>query len=216
MSTCSKSLRAHTGAAEPFRNGYRRLCRTHSRGQTSACQVQLGPPFGRQNAFCWLLPLQDCAMAWTYLTVAAVPTAPIPLPVGTAYAVWTGQQAGKAISVFQADRQADLEQGATCTPPTRCRAKSAMRAILFSCELLRIHNSAYRQADASARKRRWPADRRPHRGLDGQASAEWEVFSLRSCRRVCRRVGSRPAGARRSRSPRCLPGTMPRALYLPG
>ena len=39
-------------------------------------------------------------MAWTYLTVAAVPSAPIPLPVGTAYAVWTGQQAGKAISVF--------------------------------------------------------------------------------------------------------------------
>jgi hypothetical protein len=27
-----------------------------------------------------------------------------------------------------------------------------MRAILFSCEVLRIHNPAYRQADASARK----------------------------------------------------------------
>src|SRR6516162_3343127 len=47
-----------------------------------------------------------------------------------------------------------------------------------------------------------------HHRLDGQAFAEREVFSLRSCRRVCRRVGSRRAEARRNRSPRCLRGTM--------
>src|SRR5215471_2709618 len=42
-----------------------------------------------------------------------------------------------------------------------------------------------------------------------------DLFSLRLCRRVCRRVGSRRAEARRNRSPRCLRGTMPRAPYLP-
>src|SRR5262249_33257560 len=36
------------------------------------------------------------------------------------------------------------------------------------------------------------------------------AFNLRSCRRVCRRGGSRRAEARRNRSPRCLRGTMPR------
>jgi hypothetical protein len=41
------------------------------------------------------------------------------------------------------------------------------------------------------------------------------VFSPRSCRRVCPRVGSRRAEARRNRSPRCLRGTIPRAPYLP-
>jgi hypothetical protein len=42
-----------------------------------------------------------------------------------------------------------------------------------------------------------------------------DVFSLRSCKRVCRRVGSRRAEARRNRSLRCLRGTIPRALHLP-
>jgi hypothetical protein len=41
-----------------------------------------------------------------------------------------------------------------------------------------------------------------------------ELFSLRSCRRVCRRAGSRRAEARRNRSPRCLRGTLPRAQCL--
>src|SRR5262247_1400487 len=41
------------------------------------------------------------------------------------------------------------------------------------------------------------------------------LFSLRSCRRVCRRVGRRRVEAQRNRSSRCLRGTMPRALYLP-
>jgi hypothetical protein len=41
------------------------------------------------------------------------------------------------------------------------------------------------------------------------------LFSLRSCRRVCRRIGSHHAEARRNRSPRHLRGTMPRAPYLP-
>jgi len=42
-----------------------------------------------------------------------------------------------------------------------------------------------------------------------------ELFSLRSCRRVYRRAGSRRAEARRNRSPRRLRGTKPRAPYLP-
>src|SRR5262249_59102565 len=41
------------------------------------------------------------------------------------------------------------------------------------------------------------------------------LFSLRSCRRVCRRVGSRRAEARRNRSLRCLRGTILRAPHLP-
>ena len=36
-----------------------------------------------------------------------------------------------------------------------------------------------------------------------------QLFSLRLYRRVCRRLGSRRAEARRNRSPRCLRGTMP-------
>ena len=42
------------------------------------------------------------------------------------------------------------------------------------------------------------------------------IFTLRSCRRVCRRAGSRRAEARRNLSPRCLRGTKPRAPSLPG
>ncbi len=53
-----------------------------------------------------------------------------------------------------------------------------------------------------------------HHRLDGQAFAEREVFSLRSCRRACRRVGSRRAEARRNRSPQCLRETMPRVPSL--
>jgi len=41
------------------------------------------------------------------------------------------------------------------------------------------------------------------------------LFSLRSCRRVCRPPGSPRAAVRRNRSPRCLRETMPRALRLP-
>ena len=40
------------------------------------------------------------------------------------------------------------------------------------------------------------------------------VFSLRSYRRVCRRVGSHRVEARRNRLLRCLRGTTPRARYL--
>src|SRR6516164_9453451 len=40
-------------------------------------------------------------------------------------------------------------------------------------------------------------------------------FSVRSRRRVCRRVGSRRAEAQRNRSPRCLRGTKPHVPNLP-
>jgi hypothetical protein len=56
----------------------------------------------------------------------------------------------------------------------------------------------------------------PRRSRAARAGlGRWEVFNLRSCRRVCRRLGSRRAEAQRNRSPRCLRGTMPRAQYLP-
>jgi hypothetical protein len=45
--------------------------------------------------------------------------------------------------------------------------------------------------------------------------AEWGVFSLRACRRVCHRVGNRREEAQRNRSPRCLRGTMLHARHLP-
>ena len=44
--------------------------------------------------------------------------------------------------------------------------------------------------------------------LDLQILAERKLFSLRSWRRACRRVGSRCAEARRNRLPRCLRGTL--------
>ena len=40
------------------------------------------------------------------------------------------------------------------------------------------------------------------------------VVNRRSCKRACRRVGTRRAGVRRNRLPRCLCGTMPRAPHL--
>src|SRR5262249_60274836 len=51
--------------------------------------------------------------------------------------------------------------------------------------------------------------------LGGLGTAERDVFSLRSGRRVFRRAGSPRAEARRNRSPRCLRGTMSRVPSLP-
>jgi hypothetical protein len=48
-----------------------------------------------------------------------------------------------------------------------------------------------------------------------QAFAERSVFSLRACRRVCRRVGNRREEAQRNRSLRCFRETMPHAPHLP-
>ena len=60
-----------------------------------------------------------------------------------------------------------------------------------------------------------PTEPQLHQGLalPGALRRRSELFNFRSCRRVCRQLKSRHAEARKTRSPRCLHRTTPRARY---